>query len=198
MSEIPTNLPPKRDVARAFLLRGSVFVHLDPRREGVSVPKHLADQPQVVLQVGLDLPVPILDLRVDDEGVFGTLSFARSPFHCIVPWSAVFALVGDDGKGLVWPTEMPPEIAAEVEQARRPNAKAPRVKKALAEVDREITPKPSRHLSIARLDATKRTASDGTTLRSVPTAQPASPKRSSKPRPGGPKKERPSYLRVVK
>ncbi len=114
MSDSP--LPPKKDVARALLLRGSLFVHLDPRVEGVRVPAWLCDQPQLVLQVGLDMPIPIPDLRVDDEGVFGTLSFQRSPFTCQVPWEAVFAVVGDDGRGMVWPESMPPEIAAEVER----------------------------------------------------------------------------------
>lgn len=114
--------PPKMDVARALLLRGSVFVYLDPRRDDVAVPKWLAGQPQLVLQVGLDLPVPIPDLRVDDAGVFGTLSFNRAPFTCAVPWEAVFALWGDDGMGMVWEEDMPPEIAAEVEQAARRDA----------------------------------------------------------------------------
>lgn len=117
----PTPLPPKKDVARGLLLRGSIFVHLDPRKPGVQVPTWLREQAQVVLQLGLDMPVPIPDLRVDDSGVFGTLSFQRSPFTCSVPWSAVFALVGDDGKGMVWPEDLPPEIAAEVErEALRP------------------------------------------------------------------------------
>lgn len=111
--------PPKKDVARALLLRGSVYVYLDPRRSGVRVPPWLAQQPQLVLQVGLDLPVPIPDLRVDDHGVFGTLSFSRAPFTVTVPWTAVFALVGDDGMGMVWPEEMPAEIAAEVEDAAK-------------------------------------------------------------------------------
>jgi stringent starvation protein B len=107
--------PPKKDVARALLLRGSLFVYLDPRASGVAVPSWFARQAQLVLQVGLDLPVPIPDLRVDDEGVFGTLSFNRAPFTCFVPWSAVFALVGDDGMGMVWQDDLPSEIAAEVE-----------------------------------------------------------------------------------
>lgn len=109
-------LPPKKDVARALLLRGNVFVHLDPRKEGVNVPEWLCDQPQLVLQVGLDLPVPIPDLRVDEQGVCGTLSFNRSPYRCEVKWSAVFALVGDDGRGMVWPDALPTEIATEVER----------------------------------------------------------------------------------
>lgn len=90
-------------------------MYLDPRADEVLVPPWLAKQPQLVLQVGLDLPVPIPDLRVDDEGVYGTLSFNRAPFTCSVPWSAVFALVGDDGMGMVWHEDLPDEIAAEVE-----------------------------------------------------------------------------------
>jgi hypothetical protein len=115
----PSPLPAKKDVARALLLRGSLFVHLDPRRPGVLVPSRLRSQAQVVLQVGLDMPVPIPDLRVDEAGLFGTLSFKGVPFACFVPWGAVFALVGEDAKGMVWNTDMPVEIAAEVEREGR-------------------------------------------------------------------------------
>ncbi len=114
-----TPLPAKKDVARALLLRGSVFIHLDPRRSGVLVPARLRSQAQVVLQVGLDMPVPIPDLRIDHEGVFGTLSFKGVPFACFVPWGAIFALVGEDAKGMVWHADMPLEIAAEVERESR-------------------------------------------------------------------------------
>jgi stringent starvation protein B len=78
----------------------------------VLVPARLRHQAQVVLQVGLDMPVPIPDLRVDEEGIFGTLSFKGVPFSCFVPWGAVFALVGEDAKGMVWSREMPEEIAS--------------------------------------------------------------------------------------
>jgi len=122
----PPPLPAKKDVARALLLRGSVFVHLDPRRPGVLVPARLRTQAQVVLQVGLDMPVPIPDLRVDDEGIFGTLSFKGIPFTCFVPWNAIFALVGEDAKGMVWSKEMPDEVATALvrESRREPAAKA--------------------------------------------------------------------------
>ena len=109
-------LPPKREVAHALLTQGAAFVHLDPRGVDVVVPDWLKRQPQLVLQIGLNMPVPIRDLRVDDTGVFGTLSFNRAPFTWMVPWHAVFALVGDDGRGMVWPDSMPPEIAQEVER----------------------------------------------------------------------------------
>lgn len=125
MSDLPEQLPPKREVARALLVRGSVFVHLDPRAEGVRVPPWLADRAQLVLQVGLDMPVPIPDLRIDDAGVYATLSFSRHPYRCEVPWPAVFALVGDDGRGMVWPEELPDELAAEVEREARRRSRFP-------------------------------------------------------------------------
>jgi hypothetical protein len=62
------------------------------------------------------MPVPIPDLQVDAEGIYGTLSFNRSPFTCQVRWDAVFALAGDDGRGMVWPDSMPEEISHEIER----------------------------------------------------------------------------------
>ncbi len=112
-------LPPKKDVALALLERSSVHVHLDPRGAGVVVPPWFKRQPQLVLQIGLNMPVPIPDLRLDEEGLACTLSFNRSPFYCVVPWLSVFAMVGDDGRGMVWPDEVPPEIA---KQPRGPEA----------------------------------------------------------------------------
>jgi hypothetical protein len=41
------------------------------------------------LNIGLNTPVPIPDLCVDEEGISGTLSFNRVPHFVIMPWSAV-------------------------------------------------------------------------------------------------------------
>lgn len=109
-------LPPKLDVAQYLLAQGSLFVHLDPRMDSVVVPQWYRSEPQLVLQIGLDMPVPIPDLQVDAEGIYGTLSFNRSPFTCQVQWDAVFALAGDDGRGMVWPDSMPQEISQEIER----------------------------------------------------------------------------------
>ena len=114
MSDGP--LPYKRDVANMLLRKGSLFIHLDPRVTDVVVPPWLRHQAQLVLQVGYDMPIPIPDLRVDEAGISGTLSFSRTPFLCSVPWNSIFALVGDEGRGMVWPESMPPEIVAEVER----------------------------------------------------------------------------------
>lgn len=109
-------LPAKIEVARYLLAQGNLFVHLDPRMDGVVVPQWYRTEPQLVLQIGFDMPVPIPDLQVDPEGIYGTLSFNRSPFTCNVQWDAVFALAGDDGRGMVWPDSMPEEISEEIER----------------------------------------------------------------------------------
>ena len=126
MDDDKPRLPPKRDVALALLEGSSLYVHLDPRREQVLVPKHFLDQPQLVLQVGLNMAVKIPDLEVDDDGITCTLSFNRTPFWCRLPWTAVFALVGEDGRGMVWPDDVPGELAA---QAKRPSLKVVSSKK---------------------------------------------------------------------
>jgi stringent starvation protein B len=135
-------LPPKREVAHALLTQGAAFVHLDPRGVDVVVPDWLKRQPQLVLQIGLNMPVPIRDLRVDDTGVFGTLSFNRAPFTCMVPWHAVFALVGDDGRGMVWPDSMPPEIAQEIEREAERAARGAIADAAAPSTDEKRTRKP--------------------------------------------------------
>ena len=117
-------LPPKKEVALALLERSSVHVHLDPRGDGVMVPVWFKKQPQLVLQIGLNMPVPIPDLRLDDEGLTCTLSFNRSPFYCVVPWPSVFAMVGDDGRGMVWPDDVPPEIATQAQGQAEGQAQA--------------------------------------------------------------------------
>jgi stringent starvation protein B len=104
-------LPPKKEVALALLERSSVYVHLDPRQVDVVVPPKFKRQAQLVLQVGLNMAVQIPDLRLDDDGIGCTLSFDRVPFFCVVPWASVFAMVDTDGRGMVWPDDVPAEVA---------------------------------------------------------------------------------------
>jgi hypothetical protein len=116
----PRPLPPKKAVALELLKGPSLFVHLDPRRDNVVVPPWFKRQPQLVLQLGLNMAVAIRDLDVTDEGISGTLSFNRSPFWCFAPWTAVYALVGEDGRGMVYPDDVPPELAAAAQRAPAP------------------------------------------------------------------------------
>ncbi len=107
------DLPAKRTVLEKLLEDGPVLVHLDPRRAGVDVPAAHRAEARLVLRFGYGLTPPIRDLSVDTDGLAGTLTFRGVPHRCIVPWSAVFAMVGDDGRGLVWSEDLPAEIAHE-------------------------------------------------------------------------------------
>jgi len=121
-------LPPKKEVALALLERSNVDVYLDPRAKGVVVPPQFRKEPRLILKIGLNMPVPIPDLRVDDDSMSCTLSFNRSPFYCVVPWSSVFAMVGEDGRGMVWPDDVPQELAVKVVEpgeGEEPRSQAP-------------------------------------------------------------------------
>jgi hypothetical protein len=119
------SLPPKKDVCLALLEVGKVRVCLDPRRPGVIVPLHFRQQPQLALDIGLNMPVPIHDLLVDDQGVACTLSFNRSPFYCVLPWSSVYALLDEEGRGAVWQEDVPGELITGQPAPPPPAKKAP-------------------------------------------------------------------------
>lgn len=106
----------KREVAAHLLGKGSVFIHLDPRKPDVLCPLWLKSRPQLVLQIGLNLPIPIPDLLINAQGISGTLSFSGTLFECYCPWDAIFALSGDDRRGATWPDSMPEEVLLAVEQ----------------------------------------------------------------------------------
>ena len=72
---------------------------------------HLKKEPHLVLQYGHDLPIPIPDLHVDEHGVTATLSFARCPQPTFVPWDAVYVVASDDGRGVLYPEDVPPDVS---------------------------------------------------------------------------------------
>src|SRR5256885_8262358 len=92
--------PSKHEAFLALLHEGWTSLHLDARRPGVIVPSHLKGEAHLVLQYGHDLPIPIPDLTIDELGVSATLSFARTPHFTAVPWSAVYVVASDDGRGV--------------------------------------------------------------------------------------------------
>jgi stringent starvation protein B len=103
-------LPPKREVVSRLLGDGPILVHLDARRPGVAVPDGLASDPRLVLRFGHGLTPAIADLDIGDDALSGTLSFGGIPHRCVLPWSAVYAVVSEgDQRGMVWPDDVPPE-----------------------------------------------------------------------------------------
>jgi stringent starvation protein B len=197
-----TPLPDKHELMLKLLEHGSVFMHLDPRREGVAVPKHLRDRPQLVLQIGLNFPIPIRDLEIDGEGVRCTLSFNRSPFYCIVPWSSVYALVGDDGQVTVWPGDLPAELVPPTEPSAPQAVRAKKPKDKSTKKPR-ITPTLVSDTTLDSVTSSERRTQPPLALAaSEPSSSPSSGDASEHE--GPPKKftrsgrEVPPWLRVVK
>lgn len=218
----PPRLPPKKDVANALLEQSTVFVHLDPRSDQVKVPPWFKKQPQLVLQVGLNMAVRIPDLDIGDEALSCTLSFNRSPHFCWIPWNAVFALVGENGRGMVWPDDVPKEVAAQAAQQQKKEA-APKLHAVPAEKPREAEPdapaaapeaeaegakgKKKRARKPKRSDAEKetkaakapRTPPREAVARPRPEPALASPsEESAASQPPKSRRELPPYLRVIK
>src|SRR5215470_18931584 len=106
-------MPAKRSTMEKLLRDGPVLVHLHPRRPGVDVPAQHRGEPRLVLRLSYGLTPPIADLAVEEHALSGTLTFRGVPHRCIVPWTSVFAVVGEDGRGLVWGEDVPVEIAHE-------------------------------------------------------------------------------------
>jgi stringent starvation protein B len=200
-------LPPKKDVAIELLRQASLFVFLDPRGQTVQVPTWFKKQAELVLQVGLNMQVPIPDLNIDDDGISCTLSFNRTPHFCRIPWAAVYALRGELGHGMVWPDDVPAEIAAQKPApAKQAVEKASHLRVASAE--------PASVADAPRAKP-KKASKKAAKLAAAPVAEPAAAK---KPRarkqpskveppveaappsapPSKSKRDLPPYLRVVK
>ena len=104
-------MPAKQGVIETLLKDGPVLIHVDARRDDIDVPAaHRADA-KLVLRLGYGLVPPIPDLGFDAAGVTATLTFRGVPHTCRIAWAAIYAVVAEDGRGLVWPESVPPEVA---------------------------------------------------------------------------------------
>jgi stringent starvation protein B len=140
--------PSKQQAFLALLREGWTSLHLDARRPGVVVPEPLHGEPHLVLQYGHDLPIPIPDLEVDDYGVRATLSFSRTAHRTVVPWSAVYVVACDDGRGVLYSEDVPPDVT--VIAARATSDAAPPEVEAEAEVEAEEIAMPVARQSVLR------------------------------------------------
>lgn len=103
--------PPKQQAFLALLKEGSTSLHLDARRAGVVVPDAFRQEAHLMLQYGYDLAIPIPDLEVDEYGVRATLSFSRTPHLTVIPWTAVYAIASVDGRGVLYPEDVPGDVS---------------------------------------------------------------------------------------
>jgi stringent starvation protein B len=103
--------PQKQQAFLALLKEGSTSLHLDARRPGVVVPEAFRQEAHLMLQYGYDLAISIPDLEVDEHGVRATLSFSRTPHLTVIPWTAVYAIASVDGRGVLYPEDVPGDVS---------------------------------------------------------------------------------------
>jgi len=100
----------KKTVLAELLEQGMVLVTLDARCEGVEVPKHLSDDAQLRLNLSYRFGLP---MKLDDEGVNATLTFAGTPYACRLPWGAIYLFVSHvTGRPILFPADVPSEFAS--------------------------------------------------------------------------------------
>lgn len=138
-------MPDKRSLVDELLADGPVLVHIDARHSLVQVPERFRDDPKLVLRFGYELTPAIIDLLIDDDGIYGTLTFGGVPFRCVLPWVCIYSVVSEgDQKGMVWPEDVP-EIVVEalqelVEESDAKTSMGPKLASVDIEDDPELPP----------------------------------------------------------
>ena len=100
----------KKTVLAELLEQGMVLVTLDARCEGVDVPKHLSDDAQLRLNLSYRFGLP---MKLDEEGVSATLTFAGTPYACRLPWASIYLFVSHvTGRPILFPADVPSEFAS--------------------------------------------------------------------------------------
>lgn len=192
----PRKLPAKRETVLKLLDKSSARLFLDPRRDGVVVPKWFLKQAELVLRVGYTLSPPIPDLEIGEEHIACTLSFNRRPTWCRLPFSAIYAVISDaDGRGVVWPEDVPLEsqlLRGPQDSPSRGRAPAPAKPKLAAVPDPEPAALPAEEAEAVQPELPLGPPAQ---VKDLPaSAPPAAPPAVSK----GTKRQLPPYLRVVK
>ena len=88
-------LPDKRVLIEELLGQGPVLLHIDARHPLSQVPDRFRQDPKLVLRFGYDLTPAIIDLSIDSEGMYGTLTFGGIPTRCVLPWGCIYSVVSE-------------------------------------------------------------------------------------------------------
>lgn len=80
----------KRAIVEALARIGAVQIHVDPRVEGVDLPKHLRRESEVAIQVRQRLPTG--DLILGAEYLAQRIAFDGVAYRVRIPWDAVRAV----------------------------------------------------------------------------------------------------------
>lgn len=104
----------KYDAINRYLLDEHVLIHLDPRCDGVVVPKHLASGEVLTLKLSKLFRGA---MELTKERVTADLLFDEDYFTCVVPLQAVWGATSTAGETLLWPESAPPSVLKSVSPA---------------------------------------------------------------------------------
>ncbi|MBL9028458.1 MAG: hypothetical protein JNL21_40075 [Myxococcales bacterium] len=190
----PRSLPAKREILLKLLEKSSARLFLDPRHDGVVVPKWFLKQPELVLRVGYELSPTIPDLQVGDDHLSCTLTFNRRPTWCKLPFSAIYAVISDaDGRSVVWPEDVP--VESQLLRSTGPKPPPPPKEKPAAARPARIRSVPPPQPSAAAEPRATSNAPPGSALPAAPAGLPESHGAGGVK---GTRRPLPPYLRVVK
>lgn len=111
----------KRDIALQWIASGIIRTEFRPAL-CEQIPAWLRRDQKCVLEWGYDMPRPIRDLKIDSEGISGTLAFRMGAviFECVIPWEAVYLISSRPiGQIALWEEDMPASAQRDVEVAER-------------------------------------------------------------------------------
>ncbi len=92
----------RQTIEQLLQMEDFILMVIMPTCEGVALPDDLMSAGEPVgINVGLKMAIPVPDLLVNDDGISGTLSFNRTPFHCTFPWRSIVQ-VSADQEHLIW------------------------------------------------------------------------------------------------
>lgn len=102
----PESEPPneKRKTFEKFIATATVTTVFNSCLPGVVLPAEFVGKLQMQLNWSLKFNIP--DLKVDESGIRGTLSFGGNPFQVFVPWHALY-MVTCQGHTKVWQEDIP-------------------------------------------------------------------------------------------
>ena len=101
----------KRKKFEELMEQEFVLVHLDARKEGVSVPDNLADNASLTLKLSHAFQG---ETSVEDDSVKSYLKFDGQYYECVLPWDAVWGFTASDNQQAIWPEDLPKEVMLQI------------------------------------------------------------------------------------
>lgn len=114
-----------KDILLQLLDQGLVMLHINARHPDVIVPPYLKDDHH--LRINLSYRFRLTDLSIDERAVSVTLSFQKQPFHCVIPFTALWGLSQphDPENLILFPEALPIEMLALAIQQPQPHPDTP-------------------------------------------------------------------------